>query len=205
MTDSLIDAVPEMGGADQHAAGDPLDSAVIAAIKSAVLESTSGLTESYAKKEKAMNHELASMRRKMKRGPEADAALELAEASNGNGRDVHADQLTRDDVSALIKVGSLRSQVSSSATVDAIQGLDLSPSQEAAILEAILAGAPNQPASQGRDAREIKRTATSAIRNSVPLPRSQREYLDLRKSDPKRYAALDADPAFDPTDLPYRV
>lgn len=48
------------------------------------------------------------------------------------------------------------------------------------------------------------RAAVSAVRESAPRPQSLTEYVNLAKTDPKRKAALDADPDFDPSDLPRR-
>jgi len=110
--------------------------------------------------------------------------------------------LSRDDVDALIEIGRLHASVEPSIS-EAIGNLNLSPVQEKSILSEIakLKGQLRQ----GRDARSTQRATTSAARESAPQPRSLKEYAAIRKSDPERAKALDADPTFDPTKLPYRV
>jgi len=187
--DEIVEAV----AADiETQSSDSLDAKTLEAIQSAV-------SEQLLAHRKKTNQEFAGLRRKIKGGEMPPSA----EESKSNGRDASGDQLTVNDVSALIKLGRLQGQVPDE-TSSAIQALDLSPTQEVIILEAIIDGTPNRSASKGRDAREIQRVATSATRDSVPLPRSQKDYLSLRHSDPRRYAQLAADDSFDPTELPMR-
>ena len=177
-----------------EASDSPLDDAMMSAISSIVEKRTAELAEQFQGKSKALNHELASLRKKLKRQQEPEAEPQAASQAG----------LSKDDVSALIRVGQLSASLPAE-TVERIRGLDLSPTQEAAILDAIAAGNPSKSADrQARDAREINRGATAAPRNSAALPTTQREYLAMRKSDPQRYAQLANDPAFDPTDLPMR-
>ena len=177
-----------------EASDSPLDDAMMSAISSIVEKRTAELAEQFQGKSKALNHELASLRKKLKRQQEPEADAQAASQAG----------LSKDDVSALIRVGQLSANLPAE-TVERIRGLDLSPTQEAAILDAIAAGNPSKSADrQARDAREINRGATAAPRHSAALPATQREYLAMRKSDPQRYAQLANDPAFDPTDLPMR-
>ncbi len=175
---------------------DSVDAAVLAVIKSEVERQAAELSEQSAGKIKSLNHELAQLRRKLKKS--GQEPLEQAVS-----QDSHGQQLSRQDVAALIEVGNLRAKANlSQDALDVITGLDLSPSQEAAILGAL---ASNQPVSQtARDAREIKRGTTSAPRQSAQIPTTQQEWLSLRKSDPRRFSDLNADPGFDPSDLPMR-
>lgn len=181
-----------------------LDAGIVQAIEAAVVKGVEGHLEAFQTRNKAVNHELATMRRRLKRAtPEqADEHVETSTGngqSNGNGNG----HLSRDDVKALMAVGRLQTQVSES-TWEGIQGLDLQPTQEAAILDAIIKGQSNQQASPGREVREINRATTSAARNSVPRPASQKEFFSLRKTDKRRYETLSQDPSFDPSALPYR-
>ena len=190
MTENPVDASGEMPEQTESEVSDSLEPAMLAAIKDAVLQSTQGI-------QKSMNHELAGLRRKLKKSHASDVSEE-AQPEPPAGAAMGAD-----DVRAYIEVGKLQAQVDE-ATADTLQGLNLSATQEAAILKAII-GASNQPARKGRDAREIKRNATSAARNSAAQPQSQVEFFNLRKTDPKRYKALQEDPAFFPEDLPMRA
>jgi hypothetical protein len=189
------DVQPGEMPAATEASDSPLDDAMMTAISSIVEKRTAELAEQFQGKSKALNHELASLRKKLKRQQEPEAEAQAASQAG----------LSKDDVSALIRVGQLSANLPAE-TVERIRGLDLSPTQEAAILDAIAAGNPSKSADnrQARDAREINRGATAAPRNSAALPTTQREYLAMRKSDPQRYAQLANDPAFDPTDLPMR-
>jgi len=177
---------------------DSLDPAIVAVIQSEVERRTSEISEQFTGKSKALNHELAQLRRKLKK-----TSFEHVEQAASNGDSV-GDQLSRADVNALIQVGQLQAGLPSD-TVERIHALELSPTQEAAILGAIIDGTKNQPARAARDARSITRGTTSAPRESAQLPASQQEWNKLYKSDPKRFKELGEDPSFDPSDLPYRA
>lgn len=175
---------------------DSVDPAVLAVIKSEVERQSLEIQEQTQGKLKSLNHELAQFRRKLKKNGQEPVEQTASQ-------DSHGQQLSRQDVAALIEVGNLRAKANlSQDALEAITGLDLSPSQEAAILGAL---ASNQPVSQkARDAREIKRGTTSAPRQSAQIPTTQQQWLSLRKSDPKRFSDLNADPSFDPSELPMR-
>lgn len=175
---------------------DSVDAAVLAVIKSEVERQSLEIQEQTQGKIKSLNHELAQFRRKLKKNGQEPVEQTASQ-------DSHGQQLSRQDVAALIEVGNLRAKADlSQDALEVITGLDLSPSQEAAILGAL---ASNQPVSQkARDAREIKRGTTSAPRQSAQIPTTQQQWLSLRKSDPKRFSDLNADPSFDPSELPMR-
>lgn len=175
---------------------DSVDAAVLAVIKSEVERQSLEIQEQTQGKLKSLNHELAQFRRKLKKNGQEPVEQTASQ-------DSHGQQLSRQDVAALIEVGNLRAKANlSQDALEVITGLDLSPSQEAAILGAL---ASNQPVSQkARDAREIKRGTTSAPRQSAQIPTTQQQWLSLRKSDPKRFSDLNADPSFDPSELPMR-
>lgn len=175
---------------------DSVDAAVLAVIKSEVERQSLEIQEQTQGKLKSLNHELAQFRRKLKKNGQEPVEQTASQ-------DSHGQQLSRQDVAALIEVGNLRAKTNlSQDALEVITGLDLSPSQEAAILGAL---ASNQPVSQkARDAREIKRGTTSAPRQSAQIPTTQLQWLSLRKSDPKRFSDLNADPSFDPSELPMR-
>lgn len=175
---------------------DSVDAAVLAVIKSEVERQSLEIQEQTQGKLKSLNHELAQFRRKLKKNGQEPVEQTASQ-------DSHGQQLSRQDVAALIEVGNLRAKADlSQDALEVITGLDLSPSQEAAILGAL---ASNQPVSQkARDAREIKRGTTSAPRQSAQIPTTQQQWLSLRKSDPKRFSDLNADPSFDPSELPMR-
>ena len=196
MSEDLTAPAAEM--ASNSEASDSLDPAIVAVIQSEVERRTSEISEQFAGKSKALNHELARLRRGLKK-----TSLEHVEQAASSGDSV-GDQLSRADVSALIQVGQLQAGLPSD-TVERIHALELSPTQEAAILGAIIDGSKNQPARAARDARKITRGTTSAPRESAQLPASQQEWNKLYKSDPKRFKELGEDPSFDPSDLPYRA
>ena len=80
-----------------EASDSPIDDAMMSAISSIVEKRTAALEEQFQGKSKALNHELASLRKKLKRQQEPEAE---AQAANQAG-------LSKDDVSALIRVGQL--------------------------------------------------------------------------------------------------
>lgn len=168
-----------------------IDQKIRDAIASAVDDSLAG----YRKK---TNREFSDLRRKLSSVGETPAKTQ----DEDGGRDAPAEALSRDDVAALVEIGRLQASVDPSI-VDALSGLNLSPVQERSILSEI-AKTKGQP-SKGRDARSTLRATTSATRESAPKPRSLKEYAAIRKNDPERAKALEADPTFDPSSLPYRV
>ena len=168
-----------------------IDPGIMSRIKTEVERRTLEISEQFAGKTKAHDRELAKLRRKLS-GQETEPA--------SNGVDTHGSQLSREDVASLIRVGHLRSSSGlGSDALESIAALELSPGKEEAILEAL---ASNQPASKARDAREITRGTTSAPRNSAQLPATQKDFLRLRHTDPKRFKELAADDGFDATALP---
>ena len=192
--DLQLEAVETTANSDPS---DSVDAAVLAVIKSEVERQSLEIQEQTQGKLKSLNHELAQFRRKLKKNGQEPVEQTASQ-------DSHGQQLSRQDVAALIEVGNLRAKADlSQDALEVITGLDLSPSQEAAILGAL---ASNQPVSQkaARDAREIKRGTTSAPRQSAQIPTTQQQWLSLRKSDPKRFSDLNADPSFDPSELPMR-
>tara|TARA_B100001123_G_C15184877_1_gene976870 strand:- start:197 stop:772 length:576 start_codon:yes stop_codon:yes gene_type:complete len=167
-----------------------IDPGLRSVIQAEIEKGIAGISEKMEGKFKAYNHEFGQLRRKLKKGQEVEQVPV----------DAQAGQLSREDVASLIRVGHLRSSSGlSSDALETISALELPPGKEEAILEAI---ASNQPVSKARDAREIKRGTTSAPRNSAQLPATQKEFLRLRHTDPKRFRELAADDGFDATTLP---
>jgi hypothetical protein len=120
--------------------------------------------------------------------------------------------ITPDDLDAAIRFGELRAQLPAKVRTR-LEEMRAAGAAYSAMLSyaevAIDAIAEYQPAVQpsaGRDAAAGPRGyGATPPRNAGPsLPKTQAEYIELRKTDPKRAAAISEQPDFDFRRLPQR-
>tara|TARA_Y100000310_G_scaffold340834_1_gene437956 strand:+ start:4145 stop:4747 length:603 start_codon:yes stop_codon:yes gene_type:complete len=183
-------AEPTVDAGNGHSTPSP---DVVEAVTQAVMQAVDGRFKKY-------NSELAGFRRKLK-GPEAEPAP--ADAAGGQ-RDAAAATFTQEDVQAMISAERLRAQVPETVRDKYAEQLNALPPQQQSLMMAMLADMAAQPGRGATLEKTSARATVAAQRETAPRPSSQVEYFRLRKDDPKRAAALDADPSFDPGDLPYR-
>ena len=159
----------------------------------------------------SINNQLARIRKGS--APDADGKGPDGKAREGEVREdkTTTPALTRDDVKAALEVGKLQASLSAEALAEIEPEIEGLPFVEQARILRIAAKAaaksearPERASDHRPERAETRRATAAASRETVSRPETLADYVELAAKDPKRKAALDADPTFDPSELPRR-
>lgn len=165
---------------------------------------------------KKVNGELASFRKSKDPAPTGSHAKPAEPDGHSNGT-AQRDADIKTELKLFREIGKLEAQLGDDLVAELEGDEDyqaLSSAQQLTVLRAALRGRGATPTTEARGETPAKtgarrpqssRAEPPATRDSVPRPRSQKEYLDLKKSDPKAAGELMKRDDFDPGQLPWTV
>ncbi len=120
--------------------------------------------------------------------------------------------LTNEDLDAAVEVGELRARLPKELldeVADELEGKSYREKRDALRWLARGQGGRGETPTKSRDeksdATRTTRGAPPANRDAAPRPRSLQEFRALAAKDPKAFEALNKDPNFDPSELPYTL
>ena len=190
--DSAVPGAPPNGEIQTPAATEGGDPPLTLADVKSLFESQ------FASYRKTNNKEMEKLRRGAKPSPDSPAPSDSAPGA----------PLTREAVAEMVadaqRLGKLEASVPQAIRdVHADRMAEMAPATRSAFLEGLAAAhVAASPKAGETPAQPSARAPNSAARTTVPFPTTQTEYFLIAKNDPKRRAALDADPSFDVSDLP---
>lgn len=183
-----------------EAGGTPAPAAVPEDLDKRIGAAVTAALAPYAKK---WNGELADLRRATKRPAGEPAAAPASE-------DPAPTPLTRADLDAMRELGRLEAKLDAAALAalqedDAIKGLPLSA--QAAVMRHLVAARSVTDKDRGGTPEATPnpppaRSGASAVKDPIPSVRSQAEFLELRRKDPKAAQRLLDSDDFDLSELP---